>query len=387
MHYMARYFACFILSVAGFVGANPEKTDPGVKPYVFETLAEGLDHPWGIAVVSAREIWVTERTGGIRRIYDGQLDSQPLTGLETIFAGQGGLLDLVLHPDFATNSRVYFSYVVSDPDQLKLNTLVVARARLDKATFVDLDVIFTALPSRKTSAHYGGRMLFLPDGTLMITSGDAFNQREKAQTLDNHFGKILRLNDDGTIPADNPFVTTHGALSEIYSYGHRNMQGLVLTNAGTTIYQHEHGPKGGDELNILSPAKNYGWPAITYGVDYSGAVISPFTEKDGMEQPIKYWVPSIAPSGMVFYSGDEFPQWDGNLLISALVPGDLRRLIVSGKSVVTEEILFAHLGRLRNVATDFDGRLLLVTDGEKGQVIRVTQSTSRHLKGRVRGPS
>jgi len=210
----------------------------------------------------------------------------------------------------------------------------------------------------------------MADGSLLITSGDGFNYREKAQHLDNHFGKILRVNDDGSIPTDNPFVNSPGALPEIWSYGHRNLQGLVIKDDGTVL-EHEHGPKGGDELNIIEPGNNYGWPAITYGIDYSGATISPFTEQPGMEQPIKYWVPSIAPSSMALYQGDMFPSWKGNLFISALVPGDLRRLELSGEKVVGEETLFSELGRIRNVITAPDGSLLLATDGAEGKIIRV----------------
>ena len=213
-------------------------------------------------------------------------------------------------------------------------------------------------------------MAFLDDGTLLITSGDGFNYREQAQYLDNHFGKIIRINTDGTIPIDNPFVSMPQALPEIWSYGHRNLQGIVVVDG--VVYENEHGPMGGDELNIVEPSKNYGWPAITYGKDYSGATISPFTEKEGMEQPIKYWVPSIAPSGMAYYKGNKFPEWTNSLFISALVPGDVRRLGMSGSQITNEEILFSDLGRIRDIATLPDGSLILATDGPKGKLIKVT---------------
>jgi glucose/arabinose dehydrogenase len=211
----------------------------------------------------------------------------------------------------------------------------------------------------------------MADGTLLITSGDGFNYREQAQTLDNHFGKMIRINDDGTIPNDNPFLDTPGALPEIWSYGHRNPQGLVIASDGT-IFENEHGPMGGDELNIVEPGKNYGWPAITYGVDYSGAIISPFTEQTGMEQPIKYWVPSIAPSGMLLYQGDMFPEWQGNLFISALVPGDVRRLQIVDNKVVSEEVLWNNFGRIRHITAAPDGSLILATDGKEGKLVRVS---------------
>ena len=212
-------------------------------------------------------------------------------------------------------------------------------------------------------------MAFLPDGTLLITSGDGFNYREQAQYLDNHFGKIIRINTDGSIPEDNPFITTEGAKPEIWSYGHRNLQGIILKDG--VVYENEHGPMGGDELNIAESGKNYGWPAITYGKDYSGATISPFTEKEGMEQPIKYWVPSIAPSGMAHYAGTLFSEWTDSIFVSALVPGDVRRLKVKGSNVLEEEILFSDLGRIRDVATSPDGSIILATDGPNGKLIRV----------------
>ena len=212
-------------------------------------------------------------------------------------------------------------------------------------------------------------MAFLPDGTLLITSGDGFNYREQAQYLDNHFGKIIRINTDGSIPEDNPFITTEGAKPEIWSYGHRNLQGIILKDG--VVYENEHGPMGGDELNIAESGKNYGWPAITYGKDYSGATISPFTEKEGMEQPIKYWVPSIAPSGMAYYTGTLFSEWTDSIFVSALVPGDVRRLKIKGSNVLEEEILFSDLGRIRDVATSPDGSIILATDGPNGKLIRV----------------
>ncbi len=347
----------------------------GADDYRLQTLAEGLEHPWGVAVISDREVLVTERVGRLRRVIDGVLQTQPISGVpEVHFAGQGGLSDIVLHPQFSSNRLVYLSYAAVDANHPKLTTLEVFRARLAQDSLIDGEVIFRATPSRKAPAHFGAKLMFLADGTLLVTSGDGFNHRERAQTLDNHYGKVLRINDDGSVPSDNPFVDTRGALPEIYSYGHRNLQGLATSADGTIIYQHEHGPKGGDELNILAPGNNYGWPAITYGIDYSGAVISPFTERKGMQQPIKYWVPSIAPSAMALYRGQLFPQWTGSLFITALVPGDVRRLSLVGRAVVAEEILFQSLGRTRNVIGAPDGSLLLVTDGADGRLIRVTRA-------------
>jgi len=340
--------------------------------YKTEVVVEGLDNPWSIAFVSENQWLVTERSGDLRTVKDGILQSDPVAGVpEVLFAGQGGLSEVLLHPKFSENRLVYLSFSESDSVETKLNRLTVVRGRLEGNSLVDVKTIFGSHPLRKTAAHYGARMKFMADGTLLITSGDGFNYREKAQSLDNHFGKIVRVNDDGSIPADNPFLNTPGALPEIWSYGHRNLQGLVIADDGT-VFEHEHGPKGGDELNVVEPGKNYGWPAITYGVDYSGAIISPFTNQPGMEQPIQYWVPSIAPSGMTLYRGDMFPMWKGDLFIAALVPGDVRRIELDGEKAINETIMFNEFGRIRDVASAPDGSLILATDGANGKLIRVS---------------
>ena len=337
--------------------------------YKYLTIAENLSHPWGIAVIDKDNILFTELSGQLRIIENGVLNPEPIKGIpEVLFAGQGGLSGIILDPEFNSNKTIYLSF--SSPDkEKKTNTLEVIRAKLTSGSIDQIETIFKASPSRRTAAHYGAKMAFLKDGTLLITSGDGFNYRESAQYLDNHYGKIIRINSDGSIPRDNPFLGNKDARPEIWSYGHRNLQGIVVVDG--IVYENEHGPMGGDELNIAEPSKNYGWPAITYGKDYSGATISPFTEKEGMEQPIKYWVPSIAPSGMTYYTGSLFPEWTNSLFVSALVPGDVRRLEVSGNIVSEEEILFNDLGRIRDVASSPDGSIILATDGPNGKLIRV----------------
>ena len=339
--------------------------------YKYETIADNLSHPWGIAVIDQNNFLFTELSGQLRIVEDGVLKPEPIKGTpKVLFAGQGGLSGIILDPNFNSNRKLYIAF--SSPDSgKKTNTLEVVSAKLSSDSLVEVKTIFKASPSRKTAAHYGARMAFLDDGTLLVTSGDGFNYREQAQYLDNHYGKIIRINTDGTIPDDNPFVSNEKVKPEIWSYGHRNLQGITVVDG--VVYENEHGPMGGDELNIAEPSKNYGWPAITYGKDYSGATISPFTEKEGMEQPIKYWVPSIAPSGMAFYDGPLFPEWAGSLLVSALVPGDVRRLKIDGSKVIQEEILFSDLGRIRDVATLPDGSILLATDGPNGKLIRVSK--------------
>ena len=339
--------------------------------YKYETIADNLSHPWGIAVIDQNNFLFTELSGQLRIVENGLLKPEPIKGTpKVLFAGQGGLSGIILDPNFNSNRKLYIAF--SSPDSgKKTNTLEVVSAKLSSDSLVEMKTIFKASPSRKTAAHYGARMAFLDDGTLLVTSGDGFNYREQAQYLDNHYGKIIRINTDGTIPDDNPFASDEKVKPEIWSYGHRNLQGITVVDG--VVYENEHGPMGGDELNIAEPSKNYGWPAITYGKDYSGATISPFTEKEGMEQPIKYWVPSIAPSGMAFYDGTLFPEWAGSLLVSALVPGDVRRLKIDGSKVIQEEILFSDLGRIRDVATSPDGSILLATDGPNGKLIRVSK--------------
>ena len=344
----------------------------GGHGYKTEVVVDGLDHPWSVAFISDTHWLVTELSGGLRVVVDGQLDPNPISGIPKVFfTGQGGLSEVRLHPNFSDNKLIYLSFAALGSGEEKLNALVVIRGRLEGNTLVEIETILESYPLRKPAAHYGGRLRFMDDGTLLITSGDGFNYREKAQMLDNHFGKIVRVEDDGNIPDYNPFSNTAGALKDIWSYGHRNPQGLVISDDGT-VFSHEHGPKGGDELNIIVPGNNYGWPAITYGVDYSGAIISPFTEQEGMEQPIKYWVPSIAPSSMLLYRGDMFPQWQGDLFISALVPGDVRRLEMDGQEVEDEEILWSEFGRIRHIAEAPDGSLILATDGSDGKLIKVS---------------
>ena len=354
-----------ILAFSGFVQAEQ-------AGYETDIIVDGLNNPWSIAFVSNDDWLVTERSGNIRLIKNGKLDPEPISGVpEVFFAGQGGLSEVYLHPDFDNNQLVYLSFAARPAAEKKLNSLIVVRGRLDNKQLVDVATIFESYPLRKTAAHYGARIKFLQDGTMLITSGDGFSYREKAQSLDNHFGKIIRINDDGSIPLDNPYSNNLNALSNIWSYGHRNPQGLVIADDGI-VFSHEHGPKGGDELNIIKPGNNYGWPAITYGVDYSGAIISPFTEQPGMQQPIKYWVPSIAPSSMLLYRGDMFPQWKDDLFISALMPGDVRRLQMDGQVVISEDILWSEFGRIRFIGEAPDGSLILATDGKQGKLVRIS---------------
>ena len=339
------------------------------KEYSVSTVAEGLNHPWSIAFLPNKDILVTERAGNLRLIRNGKLLEQKITGLPNILVrGQGGLMDVILDPDFINNQKLYLSYSSGTRNE---NTLKVISAKLSNLSLQQVKVILTVSPTRDTAHHYGGRMVFLKDHTLLITSGEGFNYREQSQYLDNMFGKILRINTDGSVPKDNPFVGRKDVLPEIYSYGHRNPQAILLSEDGI-IWQHEHGPKGGDELNIIKPGLNYGWPAITYGVDYSGAIISPYSKAEGMEQPVTYWVPSIAPSGMTEYQGDKFPQWRGNLFVAALAEHSVRRLILKDGKVIEQKLILDELKqRIRDIRTGTDGYLYVLTDSDQGSVLKL----------------
>jgi glucose/arabinose dehydrogenase len=335
-----------------------------------EIVAEGLDHPWSIAFLDDARMLVTERAGRLRVIQDGALVAAPVANVPQAFvASQAGLFEVLPAPDFATSGVLYLSMAYG---QRRANATRVFRARLQAHALVDVEAIFTAMPRQSTPVHYGGRMLFLPDGTLLVTLGDGFNYREQAQDLGSHFGTIVRINPDGSVPADNPFVARAGALPEIWSYGHRNVQGIVHDPLNDVVYTHEHGPRGGDELNLLLPGRNYGWPVITYGVDYSGALVTPYTERPGMQQPLIDWTPSIAPAGMTLYRGALFPDWQGDLLVASLVGRDVRRIRLHNGEAVEVEALFGEVGaRLRDVRTGPDGALYLLTDSSQGQVLRV----------------
>ena len=362
------YLAMGALVATSFASV-PALAEPSV-PYQTEVMAEGLGFPWNVAFLPDGTILLTELDGRLRVMRDGALDPTPVLGVPPVYRrSQGGLFDVVPHPDFMTNGLIYLSYAHGEPDA---NATRVARAKFDGAALTDLEVIFEAAPLKATPAHYGGRIAFAPDRTLFLTLGDGFNYREEAQNRANTLGTIVRLNEDGSVPSDNPFVGEEGVRPEIYSYGHRSPQGLFITEDGT-VYMNEHGPQGGDEINLVKAGANYGWPIATYGLDYTGARISPFTRYEGVEEPIKYWVPSIAPASLELYTGDLFEAWRGDFLVAGLVPGDVRRVDMEDGQVVGEEILFAEFGsRIRDVRMGPDGALYVLTDGEDGKVIRVT---------------
>jgi len=339
--------------------------------YQLISIAEGLDFPWCVAFLPDGELLVTERSGQLKRISAQGAVGDPISGVPTVFfAGQGGLFDVLPDPDFEQNQIIYLSYAQGNRSS---NATRVARARLNGNALEDLEVIFTVTPDKSLPQHFGGKMIFLPDGTLMLTTGEGFNFREQAQNPHALLGKTVRIHPDGSLPEDNPFADGKEGHPAVWTWGHRNPQGLVRDQATGTVYLHEHGPRGGDEINVLSPGKNYGWPAITYGMDYSGAYVSPFTEHPGMEQPLKYWVPSIAPSGFAIYYGEQFPQWSGSFFVGALVDREVRRVTVKPDGSTSEEALFSELdARIRDGRVGPDGAIYIITDGSPGSIVRVT---------------
>jgi glucose/arabinose dehydrogenase len=339
-----------------------------------QTIASGLVNPWALAFLADGRMLVTERPGRMRIVSsDGQL-SPALKGVPDVWAtGQGGLLDVVTDHAFKQNNTIYFCFSERTAGG---GRTAVARAKLvdgDAPRLEDVKVIFRQQGPLSSGNHYGGRIAQARDGNLFVTLGEHFSHRDEAQNLGNHLGKLIRITPDGAAPNDNPFVGRDGARPEIWSYGHRNEQGLAINPASGEVWEIEHGPRGGDEVNIIGKGKNYGWPVIGYGIDYNGTKIHASTTKDGMEQPIKYWVPSIAPSGMAFYTGKLFPKWDGSLFTGALVGKMLVRLSLNGNSVTGEERLLQDLNeRIRDVRQGPDGALWLLTDNAAGRILRVS---------------
>ena len=336
-------------------------------------VTRGLEHPWGIAFLPDGRALVTERPGRLRIVDRDGKASEPLAGVPAVDAvGQGGLLDVALDPDFARNQRIYLSY--AEPRGDGQNGTSVARAKLGAMGLEDVTVIFRQQPAMASRHHFGSRLVFGRDGNLFVTLGDRNSGRDKVQALDNHIGKIVRIDRDGKAPADNPYRKQPGAMPELWSVGHRNVQGAALDPATGELWTNEHGPKGGDELNRTLGGRNYGWPIVTYGTEYSGKPISARTEAPGLESPVHYWVPSIATSGLAFYTGAAIPEWTGNVFVGGLKSAELSRLELRNGRVVNEERLFKDAldKRIRAVVNGPDGALYLLTDEDDGQLIRVT---------------
>jgi glucose/arabinose dehydrogenase len=333
-----------------------------------QTITDALSNPWGITFLPDGRILVTERKGEIRIVKDGKLLDEKITGVPAVFAeGQGGLFEIQLHPDYATNGWMYLIY--AKPGAGGAAT-TVARAKLNGNNLTELQELFSAKPFTTTAHHFGGRLVFDGNGYIFFSSGER-GTKENSQILTNHLGKILRLHDDGRVPADNPFFNTDNAQPEIWSYGHRNPQGLIYDKERSALYDHEHGPKGGDEINLIGKGKNYGWPEITYGIDYDGTPITDKTSKEGMEQPVWYWVPSIAPCGFVKVTSEKYPEWKNNLLVGALALQHIARVELDGDGkYVKQEKLLQSFARFRALAQSPDGYIYAATESP-GKLIKL----------------
>jgi glucose/arabinose dehydrogenase len=332
-------------------------------------VVQGLAHPWGMAFLPNGDILITERIGRLRVVRNGELDPLPVVGVPKVaLGGQGGLLDIVLHPQFSENRLIFLAY--AGPGNGGKGT-EVARARFVDGRLIDLETILVVKPKTPGGRHFGSRILFGPDGYLYVTTGER-GIKNRAQDLSDLAGKVIRITENGQVPPDNPFVGQSSVRPEIYTYGNRNPQGLALHPYTDQIWEAEHGPKGGDEINLLLPGSNYGWPVISYGRSYAGGKIGEGTSKAGMAQPLRYWVPSISPSGMTFYAGKQFPLWHGNLFLGALSGRALVRLEIDGTEIVHEERLLEGLGeRIRDVRQGPKGHLYLLTDASNGALLRL----------------
>lgn len=356
--------------LSGLIASN-QASAQGVAGYNLETVVDGLDSPWGLAILPDGDMLITELTGDLRHIRNGKLVAQAVAGVpQSLYGGQGGLMDIVIHPNYDENRYVYLSLSVGTDDA---NALRVIRGRFTGTALEDISTIFESAPSKNTLVHYGARMAFLPDNTLLINVGDGFDLREQAQNLSNHFGSLVRVTDDGKVPQDNPFIGVAGAQPEIYSYGHRNQQSIAVERGSGKIYQTEHGPRGGDELNLIEAGKNYGWPVATYGIDYSGARISPYTSYEGTKQPLLDWTPSIGPSGMTIYDGAQFPDWQGDIFVSSLIYSKIIHIDMVDGAPQRQSDMFSEIGdRLRDIRTGADGALYILSEGDNGKLWRVS---------------
>ncbi len=389
---MARRINLLVVGTLVLMGSAPVSAQSVMRSALHDfrvvTVAEGLVQPWAIAFLPGGDLLITERPGRLRIVRGGKLLPTPVAGVpEVAYENQGGLLEVALHPSFATNRFVYLTYAKRRPNGTG-NTTALVRARFENDALTGVTQLFESVSTGR--GHFGGKIAFDGKGHLFLTLGDRQVPPEgnleahPAQDLANHHGKVVRLNDDGTVPTDNPFVSRAGAKPEIWSYGHRNVQGIAIDPATGNVWTNEHGPQGGDELNLDRAGKNYGWPVIGYGVNYTtGKAIHAGTHREGMEQPLHIWVPSIGISGATFYTGDRFPQWKGQLFIGGMAGEQLGRVTLAGEKVLSRESILPGVGRIRDVRQGLDGFLYLVTedrDGKPTPVVRlepVDRSTSR----------
>ena len=361
-----------LIFFSGQLYATPQKTNQSVV--VVEKIPANLSFAWGIVPLASNSVLVTEKVGKLKRVDLKTGKSEVITGVpEVYYKGQGGLLDIALDPDFKTNKLIYLSYAELDKKTNKSGT-AVGRGKLVGSTLKNFERIWQQTPKIDSPLHFGSRLSFSPKGHLFITTGDRYYNMQDAQTLNNHLGKVIRIWPDGSIPQDNPFLKKKGALKDIWSYGHRNVQGAAHHPVTGQFYSGEHGAKGGDEINLTRAGKNYGWPVITHGVDYSGEKIGEGRFKKGMEQPIHFWNPSIASCGMIIYSGKMFEEWKHDFIVTSLKLTHLSRISIGKDGSVSEEKMMDNIDmRMRDVAEAPDGSLLIVFDQEAGPIFRVSK--------------
>lgn len=348
---------------------------PASTGFSVRVLVENLQHPWGIAWLPSSEMLITEREGFLRRVSpDFRQISKPITGLPNLLAvsGQGGLLDVAVHPEYSRNGWIYISYVERQDERSSMLGTALIRARLKNDRLIDVERLFSMQPKSRGGRHFGGRILLDGRGFVYLALGDRGDE-DRAQIPRDHAGAVVRLHDDGRIPQDNPFIQQKEIPSEVFSRGHRNIQGLAFHPVTGELFAHEHGPQGGDELNRILPGRNYGWPLTTYGVNYiTGSRIGEGTSKAGMEAPLHVWIPSIAPSGFAFYTGSVFPKWQGSVFLGGLKSQSLVRLeFKEGRVILEERLLVNTAGRIRDVRTGPDGLIYLLTDAPDGQLLRI----------------
>ena len=365
---MNKYFYIIILFFSFLYTTFGQKENPPIIfnedkiNYRIDVIIDGIDIPWGLDFISKNEMLVTEKSGILYRVFDGQ--KKIISGIPKAYPrGQGGLLDVALHPDYKINNLIYFTISSQEGEGTGGNTALYI-AKLLETKIINLRLLYKAFPNTKKGQHWGSRIVFDNSGHLFFSVGDRGNRDINPQNIELDGGKIYRLNLDGSVPNDNPFKTKRGSKSAVYSFGHRNPQGLVIHPETGVLWEHEHGPRGGDEINIPKKGKNYGWPIITYGINYIGTTITDKTEALGMEQPIYYWKPSIAPSGMAFLSSEIYPEWKGNLFVGSLVFEYLERLVIKNSKVVYREKLMDGIGRVRNVKQGPDGYLYIGVEGK-----------------------
>jgi glucose/arabinose dehydrogenase len=380
----------FLVVYAAALPAQPLLTEgdvPAERGFRAVSLVQGLEHPWGMAWLPNGDLLITERPGRLRRVRNGQLDAEPLSGLPEVFnKGQGGLLDICLHPQFEENRRIYFTYAHGSR---LANRTRVAAAVMAGNSLENWEVIFEVAAGKAGGQHFGSRMLWLPDRTLMVSIGDGGNPpvrlegdwiRKQAQNRRSHLGKILRIKADGTVPGDNPFVASADAEPVLWSYGHRNIQGLAYDRLRSLVWASEHGALGGDELNLIQAGENYGWPAVTYSREYfDGSKISPHTSRPGMTDPKVVWMTAIAPSGLVVYDGDRFERWRGDVFVGGLKSQDIRRIDLDEAGRVVGQTALRIGQRVRDVRQGPDGLLYVLTDESNGSLFRLEPTSEKEL--------